>query len=380
MTGLRISLYSKSFQPLDWVGAPLKVTSVPRFNAASSCMFSVDADDEQVPVLMEPGTRAVVEYFYDDADPEAKAFLISGMLKTLEGDTTGAQTRSFTVEDDWASLFGTLLGWPNPAGSITQQGEEDAYWRQTGPAETVVKAAVTANASRYVPAVTVAPNLGRGSSIEASLRFHPLGDRLFPAVDLVGGIGVTVRQSGAGIRVDCFTPSVLDVVLTEESGIVNAGTFSITAPTVTRVIALGSGEGTARVVRQKIDAAAEAAWGIRREAVIDTRDTADPVLMDKRIDEALLAGASTASVSAVLSETEDWRFPTAFALGDRVSIQLNGAPAITDVVREVSIDWTPDAGLLVTPKVGNVENDRVNTMMQAIRQVGAAQRDQRVSY
>lgn len=379
MTGLRISLYSKTFQPLDWVGAPLKVTSVARFNAASSCTFSVDADDEHVPVLMEPGTRAVVEYFYDDADPEARVFLLSGMLKALEGDTTGAQTRSFTVEDDWAGLFGTLLGWPNPAGTIAQQGEEDAYWRRTGPAETVVKAAVAANASRYVPAVTVAPNLARGASIEASMRFHPLGDRLFPAVDLVGGIGVTVRQSGAGVRVDCFTPSTLDVVLTEESGIVDAGTFSITAPTVTRVIALGSGEGTARVVRQKIDAAAETAWGIRREAVIDARDTADPVLMDKRIDEALLAGASTASVSAVLSETEDWRFPTAFALGDRVSIQLNGAPPITDVVREVSIEWTPDAGLLVTPKVGNVENSAVAKITKAIRQVGAAQRNQRVS-
>lgn len=379
MTFLRISLYSKTFQPLDWVGAPLEVKCTVRFNAASSCTFSVDADDEQVPVLMLSGVRAVVEYFYDDADREAKVFLLSGMLKTAEGDTTGAQTRSFVVEDDWGALFGTLLGWPNPAGTITQQGEETAYWRRTGPAETVLKQAVTANASRFVPAVTVAPNLARGASVEASLRFHPLGDRLFPAVDLIGGIGVTVRQSGAGIRVDCFTPDVLDVVLTEESGIVAAGTFSITAPTVTRVIALGSGVSTARVVRQKIDTAAEAAWGIRREAVIDTRDTADPVLMDKRIDEALLAGASTASVSAVLSETEDWRFPTAFGLGDRVSIQLNGAPPITDVVREVSIDWTPDSGLLVTPKVGNVEDSAVAKITKAIRQVGAAQRNQRVS-
>lgn len=377
---IRISVFSKTFQPLDWVGAPLEVKASIRYNATSTCTFSVDADDEQVPVLSAPGARVVVEYQYDDVDTNLRAFLISGLLDEVEGVTTGAQTRTFRVLDDWGSLFSTLLGWPNPAGTITQQGEDEAYWRRTGSAETVLKAAVTANASRYAPAITVAPNLGRGAAIEASLRFHPLGDRLFPNVDLIGGVGVTVRQQDAGIRVDCFTPGVLDTVLTEASGIVASGTFKITAPTVTRVIALGSGQGKARVVRQKINTTAESKWGIRREAVIDARDTGDVVVLDKRIDEALAAGAETASVTASLSETEDWRFPIAFKLGDRVPIQLNGAPTIPDVVRQVDIDWTAGDGLLVTPQVGNVEGSAVAKITKAIRLVGAAQRDQRVSY
>lgn len=376
---VRIAVFSKSFQPLDWVGAPLEVKAVVRHNASSTCSFSVDADDEQVAVLNQEGTRVVVEYLYDDDDESKTRFMISGMLDGVDGESAGVQTRRYTVQDDWGALFGTLVGLPNPAGSMTQQGAEGAYWRRTGPAETVVKAAVSANAAQYRPTITVAPDLARGAQVEASIRFHPLGDRLFPNVDTIGGVGVTVRQSGAGVRVDCFTPQTLDTVLTEASGIVDGGSFSLKAPTVTRVIALGAGEGTARLVRQKINTAAETVWGIRRQAVIDARDTDDVAVLDKRIDEALAVGAATASVSASLSETDDWRWPIAFDLGDKVPIQLNGAPVITDTVREVAIDYTATDGLVVTPKVGNVENSAVAKITKAIRQVGAAQRDQKVS-
>lgn len=374
---LTIAVYDRDLQPMDWVGAPLSVDLVLRHNAAGSLTFELDADDEQVEALNTPGARVVVQYSPDPDDPASPRRRLSGRVHELEGTTTGAQTRAFTVVDDW-QVFARLLGWPNPAGPITAQGDEEAYWRSSGPAETVLKEAVSVNAHRSVPAVTVVPSLGRGDPIAASLRFHPLADRLFPAVDQAG-VGVSVLQGDGALVVDCYTPATYPATLTEESGIVAAGSYTITAPVATRAVVLGGGEGTARIARLVVDAAAEAEWGFTAEVVVDARDTTDTALLDQRGAEALAEGAATASVTATLSETEEWRFGATFDLGDLVPIQLNGAPVITDVVREVAITWTPGDGLVVTPRVGDIETTATAVIGRAIRKIAAAQRDERVS-
>lgn len=375
---LVLEVFDKNLAPMDWVGAPLDVSATIRYNAASSLEFSVDADDEQVEILNAPGSRLRVWYIPDERAPDERVFLISGRIEVRDGDSTGAQTRTYTVHDDWHVAM-SLEGWPNPAGTIAQQGDEGAYYTPpTGPAETVLKQIVAANAPRQLPALTVVPTQGRGSNITASVRFHPIEDRLFPAVDQAG-VGVTVRQVGSGIVLDCYTPTVEDVVLTEESGIVTDGSFRISAPTATRAVILGGGVGTARVTRQVIDTAAETLWGFREEIVIDARDTTSTAVMDARGWQALKENAATSSVTAGLSETDDWKFGVAFNLGDLVPIQLNGAPPITDRVREVGFKWTPDNGLEVTPRVGNVENSPVATIGAAIRRIATTQRDQKVS-
>src|SRR5690625_6740247 len=92
---------------------------------------------------------------------------------------------------------------------------------------------------------------------------HPVADRILPAVDLAG-IGLDAYQDGAGIGVDVYQPSNLShgPVLTEESGVVQSGTWELTPPTVTRVIVGGPGEGTAREWELVTDTAAEGRGGV----------------------------------------------------------------------------------------------------------------------
>lgn len=375
---LTLAVYDRNFQSLDGIGAPLNMTLTLRHNAAGSLTFELDGDDPQVDVLNVPGARVVAEYRPEPDEPSSPRRRFSGFVQEQVGESTGAQTRKYTVVDDW-HLFARLLGWPNPAGTIAQQGDEEAYWRRSGPAETVLKAAVNANRGRSAPTITVPATQGRGTSIDVSLRFHPLVDRLFPAVDQAG-IGVTVLQGTNSIVVDCFTPTTHALTLTEESGIVAAGSYKITAPTATRAVVNGGGEGTARFSRQVIDAAAEAEWGFTAEIPVDARDLGtNATLLDKRGREALKEAAASASVTATLSETDEYRFGVTFELGDRVPIQLNGAPVITDVVREVVIAWTAQAGLVVTPRVGDIETSATAVIGKAIRKIAAGQRDQRVS-
>jgi hypothetical protein len=372
----RISVYDKDYDPQDWVGAPLELHATLRDDEPSILALVLDDDDEQVVPLTTTGARLVVEYQADPTDPDEWVHVISGLVSERTGQTGIAGTRTFEVWDDRDYVL-SIKGWPNPAGTIAEQGDEAAYDTRTGPAETVVKGFVTANATRLGLPITCATDLARGDDVEIAMRNHPLKDRLFPAVTQAGVL-VTARQSGAGIVVDCFEPPTYPATLTEASGVVQSGSFSVAAPTVTRVVVGGAGEGTARMFVERINAALESEWGVIVEGFVDARNSTTEAGLNKHGDRALAEGGAKAGVSAVLSETEDFRYGVAFNLGDIVSVQLDGAPVISDRVREVQIDWTASGGLLIEPRVGEVATTARAITNAAIRQLAARTRDQDV--
>lgn len=370
----RISVFDKDFNPLDWAGAPVELRCNLRLNAASTAVFTLDADDPQVGVLTAEGARVVVEYFHDPEDPWNPMVLLSGMVGERTGESSTAGTRTFEVWDDWAYVMG-LVGVPNPAGDITQQGDETAYFTLTGPAETVVKGHVDAVAGWYDVPVTTSADLERGDDVSVAVRMHPLADRLFPAVTQAG-VRVTAVQSGAGIVVDCVEPDVVDFPLTEASGVVQAGAFDAEPPTITRVLIGGGGEGTARVFVVEVNTAVEAAWGVVLPIFVDARDTTDPAVLTARAWEKLNEGAPKSRVTAALAETDDFRFGVTVNLGDEVEVALDGAPPITDRVTEVELTWTTRGGLVVTPRVGEVNTTFPELVTAALEQVARRTRDQ----
>lgn len=373
---LRISVFDGAYQPLDWVGRPLSVTGTLRFDKASTVSIVLDSDDEQIGQLVAPGARLVLEYFADPAAPTTATFAVSGAVDERTGVGGSMGTRTFGLVDDWAYVM-SILGFPNPTGTITQQGDDAAEYTVSGSAETVVKTLVSLNATRLGLPITCATDQHRGSSISVSIRMVPLLDRLYPAVTQAG-IGVTVQQSGAGLVVDCFVPTVRTDVLTEVSGVVIGGTWTQRAPTVTRVVEAGGGEGTARVFRLQIDSAAELAWGTSgkpfvREASLDCRDTSDSAVMDARGLATLTAGAATSLVQCELAETQDFRVGVSAWLGDTLSIQLAGAPEILGTVTEVGFSFVKDEGPVLTPRVGEVNTTFAQQVSSALVAVAARQ-------
>ena len=370
---IRLTVWSRDFQRRGQILAPLEVRFTPRWNAASSLIVKVDPSDRRVEDLRTEVCRIVAEYLPAGGLPVVR----SGVVAGLSG---GSGELEVSVRDDWADLMLGVLGWPNPPGGVGQQGDDGAYWALRAPAETVALEAIYANAARLGIPLAMDPTQGRGALVDASLRFHPLADRLLPAVD-AAGIGVHIVQDEAVRRVVVEVPRVRDRVLTEESGAVTSGTWSTSAPSVTRVLVGCGGEGTARVLRQYIDTAREAVWPLR-EAFVDARDisTDDPELDVKaqaRADKALLEGAATSSVAAALAETPRFAFGRTYRLGDRVSLRLRDSPVITDVVREVEIVWTAEAGLTVTPKVGLWSDSPDVQMARTVARIEREQRDRR---
>lgn len=373
-----LTAYDKDYAHKGPVPAPRKISAMVRRNAPGQVNFELDSDHARVDALTAPGARCTLDYRPHPDLPLMR--LLSGTVDEVKGSgSSNATVRTFTILDDW-TVLNEIIGWPNPTGTAAQQGDDEAYYTVRGPAEDVLCNIVSVNAARQGVRLTVPASSGRGAAITTSVRFHPLSDRLFPAVDLAG-IGVRVVQEGTTRVLRVYTPTIYPRTLTEGSGVVQSGTYATSPPTLTRVTIGAGGQGTARLVREYVDTAREALWGIRKSAFIDARDIAidNPnleAILSQRATEALAAGAPKASLKVELIEAGKFRFGVSFALGDEVSIQLGGgAPVLTDIVREVDLEWSVDTGLVVTPRVGDWQDSQTDDLYKLVAKAMRSSRD-----
>lgn len=356
------TVYDKAFDKKGTVGNPLSLSFTSRHNQQPTGQLILAADHPRTVDLTTSGCRYVLHYQGEH--------LSSGVItqRAAKGPSRLA-TITFQLTDDWW-LFSRMLAWPNPGSAVDAQTTNE-YDTRTGAAETVLKAIVSANKGHLVdgPSITVATDLGRGSSITVANRFHPLTDRLMPAVD-GAGIGTTVRQVGAGLVVDCYTSEAYPRTLTESSGTVREFEWSSIDPKVSRAIVGGKGEGTARAFRRRIDAARDAEYGYTVEALKDATDLDTAGELDARGDEFLAENRPTNGISVKLAETSSFRYDPSGArglrVGDVIEIQvIAGVTIPADVLRECTVTWSADGGLTVTPQVGDRSNDPGQTLARA---------------
>lgn len=374
---VQIVAWSKGYERKGVVPGLRSVSVVFRDNKAGDAEFTVRADHPRVGDLTADGARAVLTYTPTGGTPE----VLSGAVQEISGEGRASRsTRTFKLVDDFDDILMQTIGWPNPTGTVLQQGDDGAYYTVTGPAETVLKDIVAANTTRTGKPLVVPTSTGLGDTVTVSIRMHPLFDRLFPAVD---GLRVRVVQVGDERHLLVSERATYPRTLTEGSGVLTTNSFAIVRPTVTRVTVGAGGEGEARAFRQYVDAARESAFGLVREVFQDARDipAADPdlaALLQARADETLAEGAPTVSLSVDLTETERFRFGVSFTTGDVVSMQLLGLPfTVTERIREVEVSWAPDQGRKVTPRVGAVEQSADAAMAADVVSLARAVRDLR---
>lgn len=364
-----ITVYDKNFAFKGYVGDPISLTVTPRYNQVGTAVLVVDLYHRLAPALMDEGARLTI---HKDGD-----FVMSGKIALASGE--GPQvtaTLTLTLRSDFR-LMQQVLGWPVPSAALTSQ--TNAYHRLTGSAESVVKGFVTANMqARLGLPVTVAADLGRGGSIDVSMRFHPLFEKLLPIAE-TAGLGITFEQSGAGIRCDVFVPPVFPHVLSESSGALQSWSWSSADPTATRVVAGGQGEGPARAFVQKIDTALEALHGDKVEMFKDARDADTVALLNTRAQEALTEGAPQSGFVVKLSETGTYRYGrNGLVVGAKVTISVGGVTR-TDILREVTMTYNRTDGLLVVPVVGDIQDSPERTIARFLARLKRSVSDLKVS-
>ncbi len=355
----RIEVYDKAFRRLGFIGDPAVVRFVPRHNALDTVELVLDSDHRRSAQLAADGARLVVTY---------AGQVISGPVRAVAGDP---QRTTYRVDGDWR-LLTRILGWPVPGAPLSAQTA--AYDTRTGPAETVVKGVIAANAARLGLPVTIAPDLGRGAVISTTFRMHPLADRLFPLVDQAG-IGITVVQVNDGLLVDCYTPREYPRTLTAASGVVVDWQLDRSGPTATRVVLGDQGQAEARSFTQFVSTAREGEWGDVVEVFRDARDTDDPAVVQGRAAETLGDGRARSGLSLQLAETKHFRYGQDLHVGDRVTVEISPGVVVTDVLREATVAFSERDGLLVTPEIGERRADPNRTVARLLGQVLRSIRD-----
>lgn len=341
MDGLRFVLYDKANvfrRSLSGLNAEADLV----VNGICTATFTVDDDALALAEITADGARCGVWF--------GGVEQFRGRIKQTPGVGPGG-TVSATVEDDLRKLW-DWLGWPVPGAALTAQAAE--YRTYAGAPETVFKTALQENLTRLGVPWTVATDLGRGAGTAAvNFRFHPLADKLIPVLEQ-GGLVVTLDHSGSGVVVDVRVPALVVGKLTTATGVPDGYDFNRTAPSVTRAIVGGRGEGVAREFVSVVDAARETAWGDIIEAFVDARNT--DVGSDITVDgvDRLAEGAARVAVSTDLVETARFRFMSTYQLGDLVDVSLGPVESI-EQVRGVSITESVEDGVVVVPRIGDLD-------------------------
>lgn len=253
------------------------------------------------------------------------------------------------VSDDW--FYDGRLCHPQPA-TASPPYSTSAYRVVTGPASTVMIDLVNVNAGpgalgpRQIPGLALAADPAAGAVITGRTRWHNLLI-ILRYIGLISGVGFRTR----GLTFEVYQPAdrSASVKFSPELGTLADFDYREEDPEANYVYVGGGGEGTARVVVERQDAASIVEYG-RREVFRDRRDTTDSTeLLQAGLEELVDKGArSGMSLSPI--QTQGLRWPRDYDLGDIVTVVVDGVP-IVDRVQELRLE-IDGKGLDVAPVVG----------------------------
>ena len=253
----------------DLVGAEF----ILRHNEVGSWKVNLHATSDMADLLRTPGYGLIV------TGPDGVIMsgpMLSASLEQTQDDAEGSWT--ITGVDD-SVILAERLAYPDPAvADVTAQTE--AYDVRNDAVETVLKEYVTENlvtgpATRQVDNLTVATDLGRGSTVYGSARFDKMQE-FFYGLAQTGGVGYSIQQQGASLVFDVYEPVDRSGLIRFDidNGRLTSADYAYSAPSVTRAIVGGAGEQEERLffegtLTQSTDA--ETVWGRRIESFVDSR-------------------------------------------------------------------------------------------------------------
>ncbi|MDR6691338.1 hypothetical protein J2X55_002250 [Microbacterium sp. 1154] len=357
--GLRFAIYDKtgSFRcQLEGVDATADLAP----NAVPTATFTLDDDRKELADITANGARCGVWFRGKER--------FRGIIQETPGDGPYGKVTAH-VRGDIRKLW-HWQGRPVPSAGLGDQTSD--YRVHSGPSETVFKDAVAENLLRLGVPWSVAPSLGRGTATVASLRFHPLADKLLPGLD-ADHLIVALSYDGPNVLVDVRQAKTVPGVLTIASGIPEGYKYERSGPTATRVVVGGRGEGVDREFVEFRDEALEADWGDIIEGFKDARNTEEGADLTIDAREALAEGRPKSGISTTLNETDRFQYGTTYTEGDLVTVRVGPIQRAQPI--SVSITETAGEGVVVTPRIGNVEDDTTDALARDIARLARGIRD-----
>lgn len=365
--GLRFVIYDKANVYQAEVAGLESSCDLP-VNGVPTATFSLDLDDDTLPLVWADGSRCAVWFRGVER--------FRGRIRDTPGDSESGVVTA-TVEGDARKLW-DWLGWPKPSAALNLQTDE--YHIVTGVSETVFKTVVAANLTRLGVPWTVATTHGWGTSARAEMRFHPLADKLIPLLDQDNLI-LTLAHSGSGggygVTLDVRQAETVPGKFTLQSGVPDSYKYTREAPAATRAIVGGRGEGVARELVSVPGGAREAAWGDIIEIFVDARNTEEGSDISVEGTEALSEGAPGVGLTVELVETETFMFGVNYDVGDLIHVGIGPIDQIEQIT-SVTVTESAADGVLVEPRIGaaDVAADVDVQLAHALTRLARGVRDQ----
>ncbi|WP_371665977.1 siphovirus ReqiPepy6 Gp37-like family protein [Streptomyces sp. NBC_01241] len=381
--GYRVEVRDKDLNRVGIIDTWLQLDIIVRFCAQGSWKLLVRAGTEQAELLQRGGGVAI----YQDG---VKKPIITGQIEDFQ--------KYFTVEQhsSMGSLFVggscdnklaySRLAFPDPARAVDKQYLSTVDTRTVNtPGSSAIwnelekSMGTSALSDRRIPGVKIGPKPTFGDTVNDTVRYDVIGEKLAGWCEAKKlGYRFLYDPNSKTIDLDIFTPRDLskEVRLSTDLGNLREYIWTLSAPKVTRVIVACQGEGKGRYLYQKIDAEAEAEWGLKIEQFVDRRDlpivtdmaTGKPVkasldvttaefesaleAVKQSAEEVLKEGEKSGNFQVYPIDTEQIKFGRDYFVGDLVTVIADGTEYV-DMVREVNI--TVDDGgnaYTVSPKIG----------------------------
>lgn len=363
---------------LGTIDAYATLQAVPRFNDVGAWSLSYPQGSRGAELLVAGGG---VRIFRKDATagPPIISGPVMSVTETLDGQNrTPLLTFSGPCDNVWLAA---RRAYPVPAQPESNQSAA-VYDTRSGPAESVLKAYVNANAGpgarapRPVANLAVAADLATGSTIAGAARFDVLLTLLQGLAVNAGGLGFRVQQIGRALVFDVYHPAdrTKRIRFSTATGSLGSYQYQLIGPTGTTAIVGDGGSGAGRSFAVFTDTLAESDWGMRFETFVDQSGTTDATQIAQAGQQALDSGSPQAQVTFTPIDTPQRRYGIDYGLGDKVTVQLDSA-AVVDVVREVTITDDPTSGLTWSPTVGTSQASdpsSASTIYRALRAVAIA--------
>lgn len=258
------------------------------------------------------------------------------------------------------------------AGRATQGNVQDV---RSGVAETAIKDYINYNAGpgalagRSVTGLTIASNLGRGTTVYGAARFQFLIEVLQDLAIQGGGLGFRIRQptTAAQLVFDIYVPVDRSAAIKFSKAFHNLRSYRYTveAPKGNYLYTGGQGEGNIREIVEVSDAASITKWG-RIERFYDQRNIEGSTELLAQATAGLSEFAEKTGLSIEPADTSYPIFGTDYDLGDKVQVVIRNA-SIIQPISEAVIELTPD-GETVKPAIGKVDQNALDSFFARIRE------------
>jgi hypothetical protein len=342
---------------------------VSRFNDVGTWKIQLDRRLATAVYLTTPGYGVEI---VRDSDGQT---VLSGPLVTRHhqrDENTNMVTVAGVDDNVWLAR---RLAHPQP-GTAAPPYSGAEYDVRTNTCSIVLDQYVDINAGpgalavRRIPGLTVPSVDVAGTSVTGRARWQPLLELMQGLALAGGGIGFRVRQSGTDLEFRCYQPTdkTTSVIFSADLGNLAEFDYQSTAPDANYLFVGGSGEGTARVVREGQDPAAVSTWD-RIEKFVDRRDTTSTTELDQEATKQLDELGEKATFKATAIDTESMAYGEDYDLGDRVTVVTDDQ--ITELIREIQISLTPAGPQRITPVIGTPGRHDVFRLFREFRRVAS---------